>query len=158
MSRNIVLLDSGPLSWVINLRSKKPDVIRCSAWFRRILNNYTVMIPEIADYEVRRELIHQKLEASLKRLDELKDLNDVVYQPITTEIMNKSANLWGWARSTGQSTAQSTALDGDVIVAATAIITAQTSENQVIIATTNVKDLQRYYTNTYHWHDDYWAI
>ena len=120
------------------------------------MNNYPVFIPEITDYEVRRELIHQKLDNSLKRLDDLKSLNGVSYLPITTEIMNKAAQLWGWARSTGQSTAQSAALDGDVILAATAIITVQKFEKKVIIATTNVKDLQRYYTDTRHWDNDSW--
>jgi predicted nucleic acid-binding protein len=103
-------------------------------------------------------LIHQKLADSLKRLDDLKNLKGIDYLPITTEIMRKAAELWGWARSTGQSTAQSAALDGDVILAATAIIAAQKFQKKVLIATTNVKDLQRYYTDTYHWDDTYWAI
>ncbi|RUS99201.1 hypothetical protein DSM106972_079030 [Dulcicalothrix desertica PCC 7102] len=64
--------------------------------------------------------------------------------------------MWGWARSTGQSTAQSAALDGDVILAATAIIAAQDFGKRVIIATTNVKDLQRYHTDTHHWDDAWW--
>lgn len=122
---HIVLLDSGPLGWVIYSKSKKPDVVKCRLWFRNILNNYPIFIPEITDYEVRRELIHQKLDNGLKRLDGLKNLNRVGYLPITTEIMHKAAQLWGWARSTGQSTAQSAALDGDVILAATAIIAVQ---------------------------------
>ncbi|OKH47951.1 hypothetical protein NIES2101_23060 [Calothrix sp. HK-06] len=153
---NIVLLDSGPLSWVTNKNTDNPDVIRCRGWFKSMLKRHIILIAEINDYEVRRELIHRKLNVSLDRLDELITSDQVGYLPITTKIMLKAAQLWGWARSTGQSTAQSAALDGDVILAATAIIAAQDFGKRVIIATTNVKDLQRYHTDTYHWDDAWW--
>ncbi|BAZ10991.1 hypothetical protein NIES4071_28150 [Calothrix sp. NIES-4071] len=156
MSNEIILLDSGPLGAITNLNSKKPNIIKCQAWFYSMLEHYIVLIPVINDYEVRRELIHQKLDISLNRLNNLPNLDNVGYLPITTKIMLKAAQLWGWARSTGQSTAQSAALDGDVILAATAIIAAQELETRVIIATTNVKDLQRYHTDTYHWDDLSW--
>lgn len=156
MSNDIILLDSGLLGAITNLNSKKPNILRCQAWFYSMLERYIILIPEINDYEVRRELIHQKLDISLNRLNNLPNLDNVGYLPITTKIMLKAAQLWGWARSTGQSTAQSAALDGDVILAATAIIAAQDFGKRVIIATTNVKDLQRYHTDTYHWDDASW--
>ena len=46
-------------------------------------------------------------------------------------------------------------MDGDVILAATAIIIAQ-REGKTIIATTNVRHVQRYYTNTKNWKDKDW--
>ncbi|MBW4505795.1 MAG: hypothetical protein KME64_04695 [Scytonematopsis contorta HA4267-MV1] len=88
MNSGIVLLDSGLLGWVIHSKSQKPDVIRCHKWLRTISNNYKVFIPEITDYEVRRELIHQKLGDSLKRLDDLENVRGIGYLPITTEIMS----------------------------------------------------------------------
>lgn len=56
MNDNIVLLDSGPLGWVIHSKSQKSDVVKCRLWFRNILNNYPVFIPEITDYEVLNDL------------------------------------------------------------------------------------------------------
>ncbi|KYC37357.1 hypothetical protein WA1_48005 [Scytonema hofmannii PCC 7110] len=158
MNKNLVLLDSGPLGWIIHGTSKKERVIRCQQWFRKILSCSIVYIPEITDYEVRRELIHQKLEKSIERLDKLKSLENIRYAPITTEIMLKAAGLWGWARSTGQQTAGEEALDGDVILSATAIIMSQNEGTTVIIATTNVGHLQRYHTDTKHWEDKFWFV
>jgi eukaryotic-like serine/threonine-protein kinase len=68
---NIVLLDSGPLSWVTNKNTDNPDVMRCRVWFKSMLKRHIILIAEINDYEVRRELIHRKLNVSLERLDEL---------------------------------------------------------------------------------------
>lgn len=138
---NIVLLDSGPLSWVTNKNTDNPDVMRCRVWFKSMLKHHTILIAEINDYEVRRELIHKKLNVSLDRLDQLITSEHVGYLPITTKIMVKAAQLWAWARSTRQSTAQSAAQDFG---------------KRVIIATTNVKDLQRHHTDTYHWDDAWW--
>lgn len=157
MTKEIVLLDSGPLGWIVHLTSRKEIVIKCQQWFKTITKNYLVCIPEIVDYEVRRELIHKKLTKSIERLDELKGLKNIDYIPITTEIILKAAELWGWAHSTGQQTAGKEALDGDVILAATAIITSQNEGKKVIIATTNVSDLQRYHTDTKYWEDESWS-
>ncbi len=142
MNKEIILLDSGPLSLITHANSKKEVVIKCQKWFRIIITKYLVSIPEIADYEVQRELIHQKLTKGIERLNEIENLENIQYIPITTEIMLKAAGLWAWARTTGQQTALTEALDGDVILAATAIITSQNIGKRVIIATTNVGHLQ----------------
>ncbi|MBD2773083.1 PIN domain-containing protein [Iningainema tapete] len=155
MNKEIILLDSGPLSLITHANSQKEVVIKCQQWFRIIIKKYFVYIPEIADYEVRRELIHQKLKKGIERLNEIENLENIQYIPITTEIMLKAAELWAWARSTGQQTASKEALDGDVILAATAIITSQNQGNKVIIATTNVGHLQRYHTDTRNWEDKF---
>jgi predicted nucleic acid-binding protein len=156
MSKNVILLDSGPLGLIIHGKSKKENVLKCQKWFREIMKNYVVCIPEINDYEVRRSLEHNKLRESIERLDDLINLRGIEYAPITTEIMRKAAQLWGWSRATGQSTSGEESLDGDVILAATAIIKTQNEETTNIIATTNVNHLQRYYTMTKHWEDEDW--
>jgi hypothetical protein len=57
MSR-IVLLDSGPLGMVTTPKAKSPIYQECKLWFKSLESKgYTVMLPEIADYEVRRELL-----------------------------------------------------------------------------------------------------
>lgn len=56
-----------------------------------------------------------------------------------------AAELWAEARQTGQPTADSKALDGDVILSAQArLVCNETTE--VIVATTNVAHLARFVT------------
>ncbi len=52
----IILLDAGPLGMISNPRSS-PEGDRCKDWLDRIaLSGAEIVVPEIADYEVRREL------------------------------------------------------------------------------------------------------
>ena len=56
MSRT-VLLDSGPLGMVTNPR-RSPQSVACAQWLQElVLSGVQIIIPEIADYEVRRELV-----------------------------------------------------------------------------------------------------
>jgi hypothetical protein len=75
-----------------------------------------VLLPEIADNEVRRELLRLKVHAALRRLDALH--NETVYFPLTTAMMRHAAELWAQMRQAGIPTADPQALDGDVILAA----------------------------------------
>jgi predicted nucleic acid-binding protein len=108
-----------------------------------------VVVPEIVDYEVRRELIRANRLASIRQLDQLLDL--ALYLPITTEAMRRSAELWAVVRQTGQPTAQPQALDGDVILAAQTIETFGNDPN-VIVATSNVSHIARFVVAD-HWQD-----
>jgi predicted nucleic acid-binding protein len=99
------------------------------------------MLPEIADYEVRRELLRAGKVAGIRRLDQLKAT--IAYRPITTEVMLKAAEFWAEARRRGRPTADPKALDGDVILAAQATLVADEG-NEVIIATTNVGHLSQF--------------
>jgi predicted nucleic acid-binding protein len=78
---------------------------------------------------------------SIRRLDQLKSL--LSYLPITTSVMLKAAELWAEARRNGYPTADPKALDGDVILAAQAILAVE-DENEVLIATTNAGHLARF--------------
>jgi len=60
--------------------------------------------------------------------------------PLTTAAMRRAAELWAWARNTGQQTAPDPALDGDVIVAAQAL----TLNTPVVVATGNPAHLSRF--------------
>ncbi len=142
MSR-LILLDSGPLGMVTNPKAKGIP-LECQMWLRSLLQQgEKVAIPEIADYEVRRELIRADLLQSLRRLNHFKQTLE--YIPIQTETMLIAATLWAEARKTGQPTADPKALDGDVILSAQArLLSNETTE--VIIATTNVAHLSRFTT------------
>ncbi len=99
------------------------------------------MLPEIADYEVRRELLRANKLVGIRRLNELKAT--LIYLPITTLVMLKASELWAEARRAGRPTADPKALDGDVILAAQAILVASEG-NEVIIATTNFSHLSKF--------------
>lgn len=141
MSR-IVLLDSGPLGIVTNPKAASPLSQEGKVWLQSLpLKGYIVMLPEIADYEVRRELIRAGKTAGIRRLDQLK--SQIPYRPLTTEVMLLAAQLWADARLRGRPTAEPNALDSDVILAAQAILLANQG-NEVVIATTNVGHLSQF--------------
>lgn len=138
----VVLLDSGPLGMVTNPKAASPIHQECQVWLKSLpLKGYIVVLPEIADYEVRRELNRAGKVAGIRRLDQLK--SQIPYRPITTETMLLAAQLWADARRTGKPTADPNALDGDVILAAQAILL-KNEGNEVIIATTNVGHLSQF--------------
>lgn len=139
MSR-IVLLDSGPLGLVTNPRGSA-ETKACNLWLEALLSrNIKVQVPEIADYEVRRELLRVDKLEGIKRLDALKMFID--YVPLTTQTMLLAAQFWADVRKQGMPTADNKALDGDVILAAQAAML-QNVGHEVIIATTNVNHLSR---------------
>jgi len=99
----------------------------------------TILIPEIADYELRRELLRATKSTSIQRLDALAQATE--YLPITTAIMRRAAQLWAQARKQGQPTAADDSIDADVILAAQAI---ELGVPNIVIATTNVGHLARF--------------
>ncbi|MEX0781072.1 MAG: nucleic acid-binding protein [Dehalococcoidia bacterium] len=108
-----------------------------------------LVIPEIADYEVRRELIRAGLPLSLRRLDALVTASR--YQPLSTSIMRSAARLWAQSRQQGRPTSDPHSLDADVILAATALSIAADG-HQVIVATDNARHLGLF-VDARHWSD-----
>src|SRR5262245_35085752 len=138
----IVLLDAGPLGMISNPRASEKNR-ECYDWMESLLRaGHQVLVPEIADYEVRRELLRANRASGVTRLDVLK--HSIGYLPITTSIMLKAAALWAAARSSGLPTADAKALDCDVILAA------QGLEVDGTIATENVGHLSRF-VSARHW-------
>jgi predicted nucleic acid-binding protein len=136
------MLDAGPLGMATNPKTSSAICQECKLWLDDLpLKGYEVMLPEIADYEVRRELLRVGKVAGIRRLDQLKAA--ISYRPITTDVMLKAAEFWAEARRRGRPTADSKALDGDVILAAQAALVADEG-HEVIIATTNVGHLSQF--------------
>jgi predicted nucleic acid-binding protein len=116
-----------------------PEAEECKAWLASLVQHGTqVVVPEIADYEVRRELLRANRDRGLARLNALKAM--LGYAPFTPVAMLKAAEFWAVARNTGRPSADDAALDADVILAAQAAVLAQ-GETQPVIATTNVRHL-----------------
>ena len=137
----IVFLDSGPLGLLTNARGK-PLADRCRQWVKDLsAAGVRVFVPEIADYEVRRKLLHIGSTAGIRRLDQVQATLD--YAPLTTDVMHRAAELWASARVVGIPTAPPDALDGDCILAAQAILAAGPAD-VVIVATGNVGHLGRF--------------
>jgi hypothetical protein len=141
--REIVLLDSGPLGLACGHHgSPVPD--QCRRWFRSLIaRGVVVVVPEIADYEVRRELTRIAASASLRRLDDLVASGGLSFFPILTPEWRQAALFCADARQHGIPTASPEALDADVLVAACAATIGKPGD-QVIVATENVGHLARY--------------
>ncbi|MEO0377661.1 MAG: nuclease [Cyanobacteria bacterium P01_A01_bin.17] len=139
MVGQVIVLDTGPVGLITNPKLSEQG-IACNQWLQAHLKAKSrVIVPEIADYEVRRELLRAKKKKGLDRLDGLSQL--IEYLPLTTTAMRQAAQLWAQARQKGQPTAGDKTIDGDMILIAQAM-TIESSE--VIIATTNVSHLSRF--------------
>ena len=134
-----LLLDTNILGQMVKpvVEETWPVVTTIRRLFRD--DRYQVCLPEIADYELRRKLLHLAnhphqarnwAREALKNLDQLVSTD---YIPITTETMRLAASLWAQTRISGQPRGSEEELDADVILAAQA----QQAGGQII--TTNEK-------------------
>jgi predicted nucleic acid-binding protein len=120
-----LLLDTGVLGQICHPR-KYHDV---RSWVGRAVREHDLLISEVADYELRRELLRIGSRKSLDRLDEL--ARELRYVPTTTSTWRSAARLWTERRRAGRLTAEG--LDGDVLIAA------QATEENATIVTSNEK-------------------
>jgi predicted nucleic acid-binding protein len=147
---HLLVLDASVVGAVTNPKQTNTIVRDCQIWFRRSLARQSIFVlPEIADYEIRRELLRDKKINGIKKLDELKSA--IYYYPIDSEIMLTAAQLWAESRQRGMPTADDRELDGDVILAAQAL-QLQSKGYEVTIVTTNVGHLAQFVAAS-HWQD-----
>lgn len=137
----IILLDSTPLGLISNPRSS-PENDACNQWLQRQLQaGVLIAISEIADYEVRRELLRAGKRHGIAKLDGLKNVLD--YLPLTTATMLKAAEFWAQARQAGRPIAHDHKLDADCIIAAQAALLIA-DNHSVVVATSNVSHLSAF--------------
>lgn len=133
------MLDAGPLGLITN-PNRSPQSEACAHWLQSLVSQGTrVILPEIADYEVRRELLRANKVRGIERLDALSRLLE--YLPLTTAAMHQAARFWARARQQGQPTAGDKTIDGDMILAAQA---ETLNIGDLVVATTNVGHLARF--------------
>lgn len=145
----IILLDTGPLGMVTHPRAESVNE-RAANWLKNLLvAGVDVRIPEIADYELRRELLRAGKSRSISVLDRYK--TSLGYEPLTTDAMRKAAEFWATARRQGKPTAPDLALDADVILAAQAanLEAGSGTDVKVILATSNEGHLSRFVAADY---------
>ncbi len=136
-----IVLDAGPIGIITN-PNLSPQSVACNQWLQsHVKLGNRIIIPEIADYEVRRELLRANKKKGVARLDSL--CEGLEYLPITTMAMRQAAELWAKARQQGQPTAGDKMIDGDMILVAQSMASAIPN---LAIATTNVRHLSRFIT------------
>jgi predicted nucleic acid-binding protein len=134
------VLDTGPLGRLVHPRAS----LRFLAWIdQQLASGSDIVIPEIADYELRRNLLLEGLSVSLSRLDRL--VTVLSYLPLTTAVMRLAAEFWAEVRRAGRPTAHHTALDGDAILAA------QASSIAGVVVTDNIGHLSRFPIEVRRW-------
>ena len=139
----MVVLDSGPLG-LLALPPQHPSALPCQEWFGSLVEGGALfVVPEITDYELRRELLRLGSARSVRQLDLLLSNPIVEYVPISTVAMRLAAHLWSEARRSGRPTADRHALDADVILAAQTRLLLDTGQD-AIVATTNLRHLTRF--------------
>jgi predicted nucleic acid-binding protein len=131
----VILLDTHPLTQVAHPRVN-PKIQKWLLLNQE--NNIVLLVPEIADYEARRELIRTDKKKSINRLDEIAKTDN--FLPLNSETIRKASELWAWIRNQGKTTAHEHSLDGDVILVAQAISQLKFFD-EVTIITTNLKHI-----------------
>jgi predicted nucleic acid-binding protein len=119
---------------------KSPLVLACEQWFEALrTQGVKFVVPEITDYELRRELLRAKKSAGLALLESL--ILKTTYLPINTQAMHQAAKFWAQARQQGQPTAGDRNIDADMILCAQAVTL---GIPDIVIATTNIRHLRRF--------------
>ena len=139
----VIALDSGPLGQ----RTGPPQsriTQAINAWTATIVTaGHRIVVPSIADYEVRRELVRLGKASGIARLDAF----NLAYPDRLIAVWNTTltlgAKLWAKARNAVTPTGDPRELDCDVLIAAQAL-TMGIPESDLVIATTNVGHLSKF--------------
>lgn len=144
----IVLLDTGVLG---KLAQPQPDR-EAHGWLVGLLHRgRTLFVPEVADYELRREFLRARLIESIRALDELPQAG-CQYLPVTTAAFRAAAEYWAMLRQQALPTAGNRELDADCILAGQARDLADQQSREVVVATNNLGHLGRM-TRALNWRD-----
>ena len=146
-SLQAVFLDTSPLSQVTRTPGRNADADACRLWSEHVAGrDIAILVPEIADYELRRELLRTNNINSVARLDVFA-ASIAQFLPLDTTTLREAAQLWANLRNAGIPTASKDALDGDTILAAQVFAWCRANTvalSAVAVATSNVGDLTRY--------------
>ena len=141
----VIVLDSGPLGLLTN-SLRFPITAAINQWvFDATTAGHKVIVPAVADYEVRRELERARKTAGILRLDVFNAAEQGRYLPLTDDAIKLAAKLWAEARQQGYPTAAPHELDADVLIAAQAL-TMSVAPTDLVVATVHMGHLGRYVT------------
>jgi predicted nucleic acid-binding protein len=139
-----ILLDTGPLGILTNPR-RPPETVAALRWAIDMMKaGHRLIVPSIADFEVRRELERAGKTRGIEALDAWNNAQEDRYYPLSDRALRRASKLWAQARNAGTPTADVRELDCDVLIAAQAL-DYQTvhglSTAEIVVATTNVSHL-----------------
>ncbi len=138
-----IFLDAGPLDIITNPK-RTPDTIAAARWvFDMEAAGHRFLVPAIADYEVRRELIRAGKTRGIARLNAFNTAEPDRFLSVTDAALRRAADLWARARNAGTATADPKELDADVLIAAQALDIGLPSSD-FIIATGNLGHLAQF--------------
>jgi predicted nucleic acid-binding protein len=137
----MIILDSTPLALLLQ-SSAYVAADQCRRWLLECLQRGSrIIVPEIIDYEVRRELIRLDKARAINALDAFIQAETDRYLPLKTPAIRLAAQLWARARQKGLPTADPHALDIDVLLAAQVLAEGW---SHVVVATSNINHLQQF--------------
>jgi predicted nucleic acid-binding protein len=140
---SVIVLDAGPLGLVTN-PVRTPEVRAINLWVDELMvRGNRVVVPAIADYEVRRELERAGKARGLARLDAFNTADPDRYLPLSDAALRLGAKLWAQARNQGTPTGDPRELDCDVLIAAQSL-TLSVPAGELVVATLNVGHLARF--------------
>jgi hypothetical protein len=138
-----IVLDSFPLGQLCNPRPTTVSVaIRQWKQAHEAIGN-RFAVPEVADFEVRREMLRRSSTTGIALLDAFNAAETDRYLPVSTAVMRLAAQLWAQARKAGTPTADPKELDVDVILAAQARLLGL-PDREFVVATSNVGHLAHF--------------
>lgn len=149
-----IVLDESPLSLLTQKRGHVQGDA-CRVWYAQLIRAHChFYVPEIADYELRRELLRTGRINSVARLDAFNAAAPGRYLPLTTADVHLAAALWAQARNIGRMGAPPEALDGDALIAAQSLRldAAGLGLATMVVATVNVGHLSTF-THALLWSD-----
>ena len=150
MSR-VVILDTGPLGLLTNPKPTEETVAAVNWGIRVMAAGHRLVVPAVADYEVRRELERAAKARSIAQLDAFNAARPDRLLSVTDSALQLAAKLWAQARNAGTPTADPREVDADVLIAAQALDMGIPSSD-LVIATTNVGHLSQF-ANAELWQD-----
>ena len=131
-----LILDTGPLGRLTHPQGEGKNT-ELKDWINeKLKEGFEIVIPEISDYELRREYVLRENIQGLKKLNAISI--SFTYLPISTQIMHQAAAFWAQVRKDGKPTADPHALDGDSILAAQALTVG------AVVITENIGHLSRF--------------
>lgn len=148
MPLKVIFLDTTVLGLVTQKPGRSQVADACILWeATMVAANISVCVLEVADFEIRRELIRASSAAGIIRLELHNAKISGRYLPIDTATMREAATLWASARNKGLPTAPAGSLDGDAIIAGqTRTFCAATgiALDDAVIASSNARHLGRF--------------
>jgi predicted nucleic acid-binding protein len=143
-----VFLDTAPLSLATQRKGRSPEADDCRAWTLRLQDAGVLrLVPKIADYELRRELLRNENVQAVARLESFATDTSDRYVPIDTATWREAARLWANVRRRGVPTASDAGLDGDALLAAQVFLWSVRTGVPLVriaVATSNVGHLNRF--------------